>query len=50
MGEPITLIQDSKGYARVVMGAHKRGTSPRWWAQRGQLREGGACAKSCGTS
>ena len=48
-GQPI-LIQANKGYDRVVMGALRRGTSPRWWAQGGQHREGEACAKSCGTS
>lgn len=49
-GQPIILIQDNKGYDSVVMGTHGRGTSPRQWAQGGQLREGAACAQSCGTS
>lgn len=49
-GQPIILIQDNKGYDRVVMRTHGRGTSPRQWAQGGQLREGAACAQSCGTS
>ena len=32
--QTIILIQDNKGYNRVVMGTRGRGTSPRQWAQR----------------
>lgn len=47
-GQPIILIRGNKGEG--VTGAHGKGTSPRQWAHGGQLREGGACAESCGTS
>ena len=49
-GQPIILIQEIKAMVESVVGVHGWGTSPRQWAQGGQLREGGACTESCGTS